>query len=54
MTKGGYTIVIGQDISLVEVGQLLFRKCILQVMPHYNNNKRLTAVVNNLMNHEKN
>jgi len=28
MTKGGYTIVMEKDISLVEVGQWLFRKCI--------------------------
>jgi len=53
MTKDGYTIAMGKDISLVEVGQWLFRKCILQVMPHYNYTKRLTSVVSNLMNHEK-
>jgi len=34
--KIGYTIVMGKDISLVEEDQWLFRKCILQVMPHYN------------------
>ena len=31
----------------------MFRKWILQVMPHYNYTKRLTTVVSNLMNHEK-
>jgi len=45
MTKGGYTIVMGKHIFLVEVGQWSFRKCILQVMPHYNCTKRLATVV---------
>jgi len=36
MTKGGFTIVMGKDISLVEEGQWSFRKCIMQVMPHCN------------------
>jgi len=32
---------MGKDISLVKEleGQWLFRKCILQVMPHYNYTK---------------
>jgi len=36
MTKGGYTTVMGKDISCVEEleSQWLFRKCIMQVMPH--------------------
>jgi len=34
MTKGGHTIVMVKDISLVEIGQWLFRKCILQIMRH--------------------
>jgi len=30
---------MGKDISFVEEAQWLFRKCTLQVMPHYNYTK---------------
>jgi len=51
MIKGGKTIVIKENISLVEESQWSFWRCILlQIMPHYNYTK---AHDSSLMNHEK-